>query len=220
MQRQRLIYIGGGVVVVAAIVIAAVLVFAGGGTSFASLEKRKTCAVASFPNEGQGHTYKGKLIQPTDIVPYKTDPATSGHHFQVPAPWGVYTEPIPAVIRVHNLEHGGIEVLYGDRVSAADRAQAEKDVRSDWKLMLMAPYPKLGNKVYFVAWQHWIACTGYQKAALNEARKRWATRAPRARSTPRSTSSPTSAPETRRVPRRTRRARGARACASRGCPGS
>ena len=55
--------------------IAAVLVFAGGGgTSFASLEKSKTCAVANFPNEGQGHTYKGKLIQPTDIVPYKTDP--------------------------------------------------------------------------------------------------------------------------------------------------
>ena len=139
----------------------------------------KTCTVASFPNEGQGHTYKGKLIQPTDTVPYKTDPATSGPHYQVPAPWGVYTQPIPAVIRVHNLEHGGIEVLYGDKVSEADRAQIEKDVRSDWKLMLMAPYPKLGNKVYYVAWQHWIACTGYQKTALDEAQKRWREQGPR-----------------------------------------
>ena len=179
MQRQQLIYIGGGAVVLAVIVIVAVLVFAGGGgPSFASLEKNKTCTVKSFPNEGQGHTYKGKLIQPTDIVPYKTDPATSGHHYQVPAPWGVYTEPIPAVIRVHNLEHGGIEVLYGDKVSAADRAQAEKDVRSDWKLMLMAPYPKLGAKIYYVAWQHWIACTGYQKTALDEAQKRWRDKGP------------------------------------------
>ena len=80
---------------------------------------------------------------------------------------------------MHNLEHGGIEVLYGDKVSAADRAQAEKDVRSDWKLMLMAPYPKLGDKVYFVAWQHWIACTGYQKAGPSTRRKeRWRDKGP------------------------------------------
>jgi hypothetical protein len=176
---QRRIYIGGAGVVVVAVAVAAVLVLAGGGgTGFASLEKSKACTVRSFPNEGQGHTYKNKLIQPTDTVPYKTDPATSGHHYQVPAPWGVYTQPIPAVIRVHNLEHGGIEVLYGDKVSEADRAQAEQDVRSDWKLMLMAPYPKLGDKVYYVAWQHWIACTGYQKAALDEAQKRWRDKGP------------------------------------------
>jgi hypothetical protein len=172
-------YIGAGGVTVVVIAIVAVLVLAGGGgTSFASLEKSSTCTVKSFPDEGQGHTYKGKLIQPTDVVPYKTDPATSGHHYQVPAPWGVYSEPIPAVIRVHNLEHGGIEVLYGDKVSEADRAAAEKDVRGDWKLMLMAPYPKLGDKVYYVAWQHWIACTGYQKTALDEAQKRWRDKGP------------------------------------------
>lgn len=179
MQRRKLMYLGGGGLAVVVIVIAAVLVLAGGGgTSFASLEKSKTCAVASFPDEGQGHTYKNKLIQPTDIVPYKTDPATSGHHYQVPAPWGVYTAPIPAVIRVHNLEHGGVEVLYGDKVSATDIAAVEKDVRSDWKLMLMAPYPKLGAKIYYVAWQHWIACTGYQKTALDEAQKRWRDKGP------------------------------------------
>jgi Protein of unknown function (DUF3105) len=178
MQRRK-VYLGAGGVAAVVIVVAAVLVLAGGGgTSFASLVKSNTCTVKSFPDEGQGHTYKGKLILPTDVVPYKTDPATSGHHYQVPAPWGVYTEPIPAVIRVHNLEHGGIEVLYGDKVSEADRTQIEKDVRSDWKLMLMAPYPKLGDKVYYVAWQHWIACTGYQKGALDEAQKRWRDKGP------------------------------------------
>jgi uncharacterized protein DUF3105 len=180
MRKSRSIYIGGAVIaVVVVVVVVAVLVLAGGGgTSFASLEKDRTCTVKSFPSEGAGHTYKDQLIQPSDVVPYKTDPATSGHHYQVPAPWGVYTEAIPAVIRVHNLEHGGIEVLYGDKVSDVDRAAAEKDVRSDWKLMLMAPYPKLGDKVYFVAWQHWIACTGYQKAGLDEAQKRWRDKGP------------------------------------------
>jgi hypothetical protein len=44
--------------------------------------------------------------------------------------------------------------------------------------MLMVPYPKLGNKVYYVAWQHSIACTGYQKTALQEARHRWRNKGP------------------------------------------
>jgi hypothetical protein len=179
MQRRKLMYIGGAGVAVVVVIVVAVLVLAGGGgTSFASLEKSKVCTVANFPDEGAGHTYKGKLIQPTDTIPYKTDPATSGPHYQVPAPWGVYTEPIPAVIRVHNLEHGGIEVLYGDKISSTVQAQIEKDVRSNWKWMLMAPYPKLGDKVYYVAWRHWIACTGYQKTALDEARSRWRDKGP------------------------------------------
>ena len=170
---------GGAALVIGAVAIAAVLVLAGGGgTSFASLQKSNVCQVRDFPSQGAGHTYKGVLITPDTQVPYKTDPATSGPHFQVPAPWGVYDQPIPAVIRVHNLEHGGIEVLYGSGISDATRAQIENDVRSDWKWMLMAPYPKLGNKVYYVAWQHWIACTGYQKTALQEARHRWRDKGP------------------------------------------
>ena len=173
-------YIGGGGVVVVALVVAAVLVLAGGGgTSFASLEKSKTCTVASFPNEGQGHTYKGKLIQPTDIVPYKTDPATSGHHFQVPAPWGVYTEPIPRSSACTTSSTAASRCCTATGSPHADRAQAEKDVRSDWKLMLMAPYPKLGDKVYFVAWQHWIACTGYQKGGARRGAEALAQQGPR-----------------------------------------
>ena len=89
-------------------------------------QKSNVCQVRDFPSQGAGHTYKGVLITPDTKVPYKTDPATSGPHFQVPAPWGVYDEPIPAVIRVHNLEHGGIEVLYGSGISEAVRAQIEK----------------------------------------------------------------------------------------------
>jgi hypothetical protein len=181
MNRRTLMLGGGGAaLVVVAIVVVAVLVLGGSsGTSFASLVKTNVCTVRSFPNQGRSHTYKGVLVTPDTKIPYKTDPATSGPHYQVPAPWGVYTEPIPAVIRVHNLEHGGIEVLYGTGISETVRAQIENDVRSDWKLMIMAPYPKLGNdKIYYVAWQHWIACTGYQKAALQEARHRWRNKGP------------------------------------------
>ena len=45
---------------------------------------------------------------------YNSFPPSSGPHYQQPAPWGIYEDPIKQTILVHNLEHGGIVVQYGD----------------------------------------------------------------------------------------------------------
>jgi len=44
--------------------------------------------------------------------PYNSVPPTSGWHVEVPADWGIYQEPLPDEILVHNLEHGGIVIHY------------------------------------------------------------------------------------------------------------
>ena len=46
---------------------------------------------------------------------YNSVPATSGWHYSdelAPMPWGVYSEPIPDEVLVHNLEHGGVGIHY------------------------------------------------------------------------------------------------------------
>ena len=45
---------------------------------------------------------------------YNSFPPSSGPHYQQPAPWGIYEDPIKQTILVHNLEHGGIVIQYGD----------------------------------------------------------------------------------------------------------
>jgi hypothetical protein len=59
-----------------------------------------------MPNRGQEHVAQGTT------VPYQEYPPTSGPHWPVWAKWGVYQEPIPEEVFVHNLEHGGIVILY------------------------------------------------------------------------------------------------------------
>ena len=73
-------------------------------------------------------------------------------HYQVPAPWGVYTEPIPAVIRVHNLEHGGIYILYGKDVPDSTVEELRSFYDSHKTGTIMAPLDRLGNKFALGAW--------------------------------------------------------------------
>ena len=57
---------------------------------------------------------------------WNTDPPTNGPHFGFDASgnlgtvvWGAYDEPLQLARVVHNLEHGGIYIFYGDEVSDA-----------------------------------------------------------------------------------------------------
>jgi hypothetical protein len=59
-----------------------------------------------MPDRGQQHLQQGIPI------PYEDTPPTSGSHWPVVARWGVYPEEVPPEVYVHNLEHGGIVILY------------------------------------------------------------------------------------------------------------
>jgi len=55
-------------------------------------------------------------ISPGTQARYLTDPPTSGPHYSVrgeaPLPWGFYARQYPPEDWVHNLEHGGVVILY------------------------------------------------------------------------------------------------------------
>lgn len=57
-------------------------------------------------DEGREHTTQGAPIT------YKHYPPSSGSHYPQPSAYGVFTEPVPEGAWVHNLEHGGIVVLF------------------------------------------------------------------------------------------------------------
>jgi hypothetical protein len=51
-------------------------------------------------------------VAPPALVSYRDNPPASGDHYFFTAPWGVATQPIQREQWVHNLEHGGIVLLY------------------------------------------------------------------------------------------------------------
>ena len=109
-----------------------------------------------MPDRGGGHVPEGQS------VPYPSYPPTSGPHWPRPAPWGVYDFEIAPEVYVHNLEHGGIVVLYHcprpcpDLVEKLRRASATLP-RSKYGhvKLLVTPVSILDHRLAFLAWT-WI----------------------------------------------------------------
>ena len=140
---------------------------AGGGSGGADNQSVKQamtaagCATKTYPDQGQGHvsSYDAK-------VKYNSFPPTSGKHHEVPVIWGAYEDPVITVQEVHNLEHGGVVVHYGDKVDAATREQLRAFYDESPDGMLLAPLAKLGNKVSLTAWTQLATCERFDEKAF------------------------------------------------------
>jgi hypothetical protein len=154
------------VIVIAAIV--GVALARGGGGSSGELTPTATaalhdagCTYRRYPSEGRGH-----VSSLAATVNYKTFPPTSGTHYQIPLVWNRYTQPIPLVAEVHNLEHGGVIIQYGSKVPQATVDKLVAFYDSSPNAMLLAPLPKLGNTIALTAWTRLATCTRFDQAAF------------------------------------------------------
>jgi Protein of unknown function (DUF3105) len=93
------------------------------------------------------------ITDPSKTSPkWNTDPPTSGPHYAVAAIFGIYEDEIEMARLVHDLEHGGVYILYGKDVpeSTVDELRAFYD---DHKTgTIMAPLDRLGDKFALGAW--------------------------------------------------------------------
>jgi len=151
-----------GLVVALGVAAAALGVVGGGGggkTDIAGLRttmKTAGCTLQVAPALKGVHS----IHDPDAVSPkWNTDPPTSGPHYGFnpdgsvgTVVWGAYTEPVQLARLVHNLEHGGIYILYGSDVPAAtvDQLRAFYDHHKNGTVL--APYPKLGDKFALGAW--------------------------------------------------------------------
>ena len=148
-RNRRLLLIGAGLVAVAAIAAGAVAawVLLGGGSSAGAALRDAGCTVEKKPAQGRQH-----VAELAEDFEYNTFPPTTGPHFGVPATWDVYTEPVEQFRLIHNLEHGGVVVRYGEDVPEP----AVTEIR-DWYLddpngIIVAPLPELKDKIALTAW--------------------------------------------------------------------
>ena len=122
------------------------LVAFGGDDSGSAAISSDVCTEKSFPGLQPNH-----LQTPDATVKYNSFPPSSGPHYQQYAPWGIYDEPIKQTILVHNLEHGAVVIQYGD-VGEETVRKIQSFFQDDPRALVVAPYPKLGKKIAFTAW--------------------------------------------------------------------
>ena len=99
-------------------------------------------------------------------VKYNTTPPSNGSHYFSPAIWDFYTEPAKPLQVVHNMEHGGVVIWWGDKVpsSTVERMRAFYNESPDG--MVGTPLASLGNKVAITAWTAPAGGTGTGHAAV------------------------------------------------------
>jgi hypothetical protein len=148
-ERRTLLYSilsAVGLVIVGAVIAVVALGSGGGGGSSTSAISTKDCVEKSYPGLAPRH-----LTSPDTKVKYDSFPPSSGPHYQQWAPWGLYEDPIKQTILVHNLEHGGLVIQYGD-VGQDQVAKLQAFFQDDPNALIVAPFPKLGKKFALTAW--------------------------------------------------------------------
>jgi len=154
-SRQRLWMIAGAAVLVVVAAALAFVLFGGGDDASTSTDgtaalEAAGCQVTTVKAlKSNDHTV---LTADGTSTKWNTKPPTSGPHYSTPAIWGIYTEPLLDAQVVHNLEHGGIFVEYGDDVPAATVDQLRGFYDEHRNGTLVAPNPTLGDKIALGVW--------------------------------------------------------------------
>jgi Protein of unknown function (DUF3105) len=169
-RRQWLILyaLGGSGILALAIVIGVLVLTRGGEAANAATAKKAMLAA--------GCTFNHYKAQPRNHVPlnykyhWNSFPATSGPHYAQWVLWGMYTEPVQQIQQIHNLEHGGIVIQYGSKVPRSDVEKISSFYRSDDNAMLVAPFPRLGNKIAVEAWTYLSKCTHFDDKGFTKFR--------------------------------------------------
>ncbi len=121
------------------------------------------------PDEGKDH------IPTAQKATYKTDPPTSGAHWNQPGvaavPWGIKDATLPNEAIVHNLEHGGIVIFYQD-LAPDDLAKLRELVRTmsqnGYPKIVLEPYSFKDAQVHVAlsAWRWSLKLPGFDDAAI------------------------------------------------------
>lgn len=161
--------------VAAAIGIAVALGGGGGGTDAAAALDSAGCTLTETPALRGTHS----ITNPTGTSKeWNTSPPTSGPHYEISAVWGAYTEPVNLAQLVHNLEHGGVYILYGSDVPDATVAELRSFYDDHTRGTLLAPLPSLGDQIALGAWTtaaaddpangtaHLAKCTAFDEDAF------------------------------------------------------
>jgi len=182
-RRRRLLYlVAGSGIAALAVVLAVVFLAGGGGDDERATLEAAGCTLEVVPAQAGEHTAE---LTATSDPKWNTDPPTSGPHNEQPAVWGSYEDPVPLAQGIHNLEHGGVVVHYGDDVPEQEVEQIRTWYADDPNGLLVAPLDKLGDKIALSAWtteaelagdspdkgQGFLAkCTRFDEGAFSEFR--------------------------------------------------
>jgi Protein of unknown function (DUF3105) len=150
----------GGVIALLIVLVGAGLFLSGGAAQVGQqIEPQDPAAGQHIQNVTDPH--------PT----YTSNPPTSGYHFVTPANPGVYTQPIPDEVTVHNLEHGFVVIHYRQNLDQATVGQLTtlaRELQQQNPCIILEPraVDKLDVPIAMTAWNWLLKLQSYDAASI------------------------------------------------------
>jgi len=107
---------------------------------------------------------EGRPVHVTGPVNYTQVPPVGGPHHSCWSDWGVFDAEVPPERWVHNLEHGGVVLLYHCDDCETELEQLRAFVGAHARTLL-SPYAQLPTRFAAVAWGHRMLSDCYDPAS-------------------------------------------------------
>jgi hypothetical protein len=164
-RRLKIVMVSGAAGLVAiGVAIAAIALGSGGKSGDAAVAadmQSAGCTLKTAPAKSRKH-----VTSLSAKIKYNTDPPAAGSHYYSPAIWDFYTSPANPIQVVHNEEHGGVILWWGDKVSSSTVDALRAFYNSSPNGMLGTPLARLGSKVAITAWTSPPAALGEGHVAV------------------------------------------------------
>ena len=98
---------------------------------------------------------------------YPDRPPGGNPHDPCWAPWGVHTDLVRDENFVHNLEHGGIDLLYNCPDGCAADVATLTSIANDLNVwVVLTPYTQMTSKFAMVSWEHRVTMDCVDEPAI------------------------------------------------------
>jgi Protein of unknown function (DUF3105) len=122
----------------------------GGGDEGAVAALRAASYTYTHP-PSQGRTHVAAL--PVNFKPNSV-PRSSGPHSNQTIIYGAYSEEVPELNAVHNLEHGAVIIYFGPQVPQSTIDEINAFYNEDPNGLIVSKHSKLGDEIALVSWTH------------------------------------------------------------------
>jgi Protein of unknown function (DUF3105) len=160
-------------------IVVAAFAFSGSGDSESSARnavaalREAGCTYENPKSQGRAHVE----ALPANFKANST-PRSSGPHSNQTIIYGSYTDTVPELNAVHNLEHGAVIIWYGPEVPQSTIDQINEFYQGDPNGLIVARHPQLGDDIALVAWTHVARCPRWDENAANRFIERFGFRGP------------------------------------------
>jgi hypothetical protein len=179
-RARLLLYALGGSGFVILAIVAAAFIFAGGSDDSQSSARNAIAALreagCTYRNpKSQGRSHVEDL--PPNFKPNSV-PRSSGPHSNQTIIYGAYSDTVPELNAVHNLEHGAVIIWYGPDTPDRTVEQINEFYNKDPNGLIVSLHPQLGDEIALVAWTHVARCPRFDENAVNRFIDRFGFRGP------------------------------------------